>query len=81
DVHVHSAYVAQQHLDALANGVANTIKRKATSDKQVLLSSQGEVTFSLGQLVQVCTSDVSDTFKSSHKIIPRWSAPRRVLSK
>ncbi|KAG2052986.1 hypothetical protein BDR06DRAFT_836199, partial [Suillus hirtellus] len=80
-VQVHSAYVAQQRLDALANSVANAIKRKAAFDKKVLSSPQGEVVFIPGQLVQVHTSDVDNTFKSSCKIIPWWSAPHQVISK
>ncbi|KAG1802190.1 uncharacterized protein HD556DRAFT_1217682, partial [Suillus plorans] len=81
DVHVHSAYVTQQRLDALGNAVANAIRRKATFDKQVLSSHQGEVSFSPGQLVQVYASDIDNNFKSSRKIVPRWSAPRRVVTK
>lgn len=80
NVHVHSAYVAQQHLDALANRVVNSLRRKAAFDKQVLLSHAGHIIFETGQLVQVYASDVEGNFKSSRKIIPRWSAPWRITS-
>ncbi|KAG2742840.1 hypothetical protein P692DRAFT_201655426, partial [Suillus brevipes Sb2] len=80
-VHVHSAYVAQQRLDALANKVADALQRKASFDKRVLTSPQGEVTFETGQLVQVYASNVDNTFKTSRKIIPRWSAPHRIVTR
>ncbi|KIK35306.1 hypothetical protein CY34DRAFT_26647 [Suillus luteus UH-Slu-Lm8-n1] len=81
DVHVHSAYVSQQRTDALANAVAHAVKRKAAFDRKVISGPQGEVVFEPGQLVQIYASDIDNNFKSSHKIIPRWSAPHRIVSK
>lgn len=76
EAHVHSAYVSQQRNDALANAVANAIKRKAVFSRRVVSEHQGEVVFEPGQLVQVYASDIDSNFKASRKIIPRWSAPR-----
>lgn len=81
DVNVHSAYVAQQRLDALSNSVVHAIKRKATFDKRVLGTTAGEVVFTPGQLVQVHASELTNTFQTSRKILPQWSAPRRVVSR
>ncbi|KAG2056673.1 hypothetical protein BDR06DRAFT_844070, partial [Suillus hirtellus] len=81
DVNVHSVYVAQQHLDALANRVSNAIKQKVSFDKHVLGSMMGEVTFAPGQLVQTYVSELDQMFQTSHKILPRWSAPCRVINR
>lgn len=69
DIHVHSAYIAQQHLDALAHTVANTIKWKMVFDRRVMSTTQGEVVFKPGQLVQVYASEINNTFKSSQKLV------------
>ncbi|KAH7918436.1 hypothetical protein BV22DRAFT_978367, partial [Leucogyrophana mollusca] len=78
DVHVHSAYVAQQRLDGLANGVAHAVRRKAAFDRKVLSTHTQEVIFEPGQLVQIYANEIDSTSKASRKIIPRWSAPRQV---
>ncbi|KAG2045654.1 hypothetical protein BDR06DRAFT_900427, partial [Suillus hirtellus] len=65
DVNVHSAYVAQQQLDALVNGVTNTIKMKMAFDKHVLSSPAGEVKFTPGQFVQVYASELEQTFQTA----------------
>ncbi|KAG2343787.1 hypothetical protein BDR05DRAFT_883501 [Suillus weaverae] len=80
NVHVHSAYVAEQRLDALANCNMNSLKQKAAFDKQVLTSPTGHVVFQPGQLVQVYASEVDGNYKLSRKIIPCWSAPHRITS-
>ncbi|KAG2743023.1 hypothetical protein P692DRAFT_20879047 [Suillus brevipes Sb2] len=67
EVHVHSAYVAQQRLNALAHRVADAIHHKAVFDKKVHLSPHREVIFAPGQLVQVYTSKTDNTFKTSEK--------------
>ena len=37
------------------------------------------VVFSKGQLVQIYRSDLDYTFKTNWKLIPKWSAPQRVI--
>ena len=41
----------------------------------------GEVIFEPGDLVQVYRSDLAYTFSSTRKLLPRWSAPRKVVSR
>jgi hypothetical protein len=76
---VHSAYVAQQRTDALASNIANALRRKAAFDRRVLASDAGEVIFSTGQLVQTYASNINGNFATTRKILPRWSAPRRIV--
>ena len=53
----------------------------ATFNKQVPGRSPREVVFKAGDLVQVYRSDLDYTFKSDRKILPKFSAPRRVVSR
>ncbi|KAG2748525.1 hypothetical protein P692DRAFT_201651975, partial [Suillus brevipes Sb2] len=78
---IHSAYVTQQRTDALASNIANALRRKAAFDRRVLASNAGEVVFEAGQLVQTYASDIDGNFATARKILPRWSAPRRILRK
>ncbi|KAH7919159.1 hypothetical protein BV22DRAFT_987640, partial [Leucogyrophana mollusca] len=81
NVNVHSAYISPQRLDGLANSVEHAIRHKAAFDRKVLTSGTGEVVFKLGQLVQIYANNVDSTFRTSRRIIPRWSAPHRVQSR
>ncbi|KAI0324253.1 hypothetical protein GY45DRAFT_1207875, partial [Cubamyces sp. BRFM 1775] len=77
----HVAYVAQQQLDGYEEAVRHAIRRKRTFDKKVMKSRAGEVLFSEGDLVQVYRSDLDYTFKTERKLLPKWSAPYRVVSR
>jgi hypothetical protein len=81
EVSVQMAYVDQQRLDGASHAASHTTKRKATFDKRVLQSHAGEVIFESGQLVQVYVNATEMTMVSSKKLVPRWSAPRRVASR
>jgi hypothetical protein len=81
EVSVQMAYVDQQRLDGANHAASHTTKRKATFDKKVLQSHAGEVIFESGQLVQVYANATEMTMASSKKLVPRWSAPRRVASR
>jgi hypothetical protein len=81
DVTIQTAYVAQQRLDRYAEAVSHATRRKSVFDKKVLASKPGEVIFSTGQLVQIYRSDLDDTFKTEHKLLPKWSPPHRVTSR
>jgi transposase InsO family protein len=81
EVNVHMAYVDQQRLDGASHIAAHATKRKSVFDKKVLRSHAGEVIFEPGQLVQVYANATEMTMASSKKLIPRWSAPRRVVSR
>ena len=78
DTALQMAYVAQQHLDGYAEAVAHALRRKATFNRKVLARNPGEVTFSKGQLVQIYRSDLDYTFKTEHKLLPKWSTPQRI---
>ena len=75
------AYVDQQRLDGYAEAIMHTKRRKSTFDKKVMARSTGEVIFSTGQLVQVYQSDLDGTFKTEHKLLPKWSPPYRITSR
>ena len=81
EVETQLAYVDQQRFDGYAHIVDHAQRRKATFDKQVLSRSPREVVFKAGDLVQVYRSDLDYTFKSERKILPKFSAPRRVISR
>jgi hypothetical protein len=81
DITMHMAYVAQQRLDGYAECVQHAMKRKMVFDKRVFDSKAGEVIFNKGQLVQVYRSDLTYTFKSERKLLPKWSQPYRVTSR
>ena len=81
EVNTQMAYVNQQRFDGYAHTVDHALRRKATFDKQVLGRSPREVVFKAGDLVQVYRSDLDYTFKSDRKILPKFSAPRRVVSR
>ncbi|KAI0363824.1 hypothetical protein BV20DRAFT_910534, partial [Pilatotrama ljubarskyi] len=79
DATTHIAYVAQQHLDGYDEAVRHAIKRKTVFDRRVLASQPGEVVFEKGALVQIYRSDLDYTFKTSRKLLPKWSPPHRVV--
>ncbi len=81
DVNTQIAYVAQQRLDGYEAAVLHALKRKEAFDKRVQNSTAGEVVFEKGQLVQVYRNDLDYTFKTERKLVPKWSIPRRVVSR
>ena len=74
-VGIPQAYVQQQRIDGYAHTMEHAERRKNAFDKRVLAQSLGVVTFKKGQLVQVYRNDLTYTFKSERKLLPRWSAP------
>lgn len=81
DVALQMAYASQQRLDGYAQIVDHAVARKAAFDKMVLRRAPREVIFRAGQLVQVYRNDLDFTVQASRKMEPKWSAPRRVLSR
>ena len=81
DVETQMAYVNQQRFDGYAHIVDHAHLRKATFDKQVLSRAPREVIFKAGDLVQVYRSDLDFTLSTDRKILPKFSAPRRVVSR
>lgn len=79
DVAVQVAYVDQQNLDGYDSIVRHAAKRKAVFDRKVLGSKEGEVTYKVGDLVQVYRSDMTHTVSTEKKLVLMWSAtPYRV---
>jgi transposase InsO family protein len=76
---IHQAYVQQQRLDGYGHTVEHAVNRKAVFDERILRRHPREVVFVPGQLVQVYRNDLDTTFKSERKLLPRWSAPRRIV--
>ena len=81
EIDVQMAYINQQRFDGYSQIVDHAHRRKAAFDKQVLDHSPREVVFRAGDLVQVYRSDLDYTFKTERKMLPKFSAPRRVLSR
>lgn len=79
EVSVQMAYVSQQRLDGYSQIVEHAAKRKAAFDRKVMARLPREVVFKEGEFVQVYRSDLDYTFKTEKKLLPKWSAPRRVI--
>ncbi|KIK82955.1 hypothetical protein PAXRUDRAFT_153359, partial [Paxillus rubicundulus Ve08.2h10] len=59
--------------------VLHATKHKAAFDHKVLCSSAGEVIFEEGELTQVYNNTLDLTLANTHKLLPRWSAPRQIV--
>ena len=81
DVAIQVSYVVQQNLDGYAAAVNHALRRKQAFDRRVLASRAGENIFSRGSLVQVRNSALELTLRTSKKILPQWSEPRRVVER
>jgi hypothetical protein len=81
EVDIQMAYIDHQRFDGYAQTVDHAHRRKAAFDKQVLDRPPRETTFRAGDLVQVYRSDLDFTFKTDRKLLPKFSAPRRVVSR
>jgi hypothetical protein len=78
-VETQMAYVDQHRFDGYSQIVEHAQRRKATFDKRVLARPPREVTFKPGDLVQVYHSDLDFTFATDRKLLPKFSAPRRIV--
>jgi hypothetical protein len=81
EVETQMAYMDHQRFDGYAQIVDHAQRRKAAFDKQVISHPPKEVIFRAGDLVQVYRSDLDFTFKTDRKLLPKFSAPRRVISR
>ena len=83
EVETQMAYVDHQRFDGYAHWqiVDHAQRWKAAFDKHVLSRSPREVVFRAGDLVQVYCSDLDYTFKTDRKLLPKFSAPRRVINR
>ena len=79
EVDTQMAYVNQQRFDGYAQIVDHAHRRKVAFDKQILDHAPREVIFRAGDLVQVYRSDLDYTFKTERKMLPKFSAPRRIV--
>ena len=81
EVETQMAYVDQHRFDGYSQIVEHAQRRKAAFDKRVLSHPPREITFKAGDLVQVYRSDLDYTFATDRKLLPKFSAPRRVVSR
>jgi hypothetical protein len=81
EIEIQMAYMNQHRFDGYSQIVEHGLRRKAAFDKQVLAHHPREVTFKAGDLVQVYRSDLDFTLAASRKLLPKFSAPRRVVSR
>jgi hypothetical protein len=78
---IHQAYVQQQRVDGYAHTIEHAARRKGAFDRRLLAKFPREVIFKPGQLVQVYRNDLTYTFKTERKLLPRWSPPRRIINR
>ena len=81
EVEIQMAYVDHQRFDGYAQTTDHAHRRKAAFDKQVLDRPPRETIFRAGDLVQIYRSDLDYTFSTDRKLLPKFSAPRRVVSR
>ncbi|KAJ7352652.1 hypothetical protein DFH08DRAFT_632166, partial [Mycena albidolilacea] len=83
DAGLQMAYMGQLRTDGYAEMVNHAVCRKAQFDKKVLARAPKEVIFKTGSLVQqyVTKYETGATFLIERKMVPMWSAPRRVTSR
>jgi hypothetical protein len=81
EVEMQMAYIDHQRFDGYAQIVDHALRRKTAFDKLVLNHPPREVTFRAGDLVQVYRSDLDFTLKTERKLLPKFSAPRRVINR
>ena len=81
EVELQMAYIDNQRFDGYAQIVEHAHHRKAAFDKEVLSHPPREVIFRAGDLVQVYRSDLDYTFLTDRKLLPKFSAPRRVINR
>jgi hypothetical protein len=81
EIETQMAYVDQHRFDGYSQIVNHAQRRKAAFDKRVLAHPPREVIFRAGDLVQVYRSDLDFTFATDRKLLPKFSAPRRVVSR
>ena len=81
EVELQMAYVDNQRFDGYAQIVDHAYSRKTAFDKHILERHPREVVFRAGDLVQVYRSDLDYTFKTERKLLPKFSAPRRVVKR
>lgn len=81
EVELQMAYVHNQRFDGYAQIVDHAERRKSAFDKEVLAHPPREVVFRTGDLVQVYRSDLDFTFSTDRKLLPKFSAPRRVVNR
>ena len=81
DFDTHMAYAAQQNLDGYSEAVRHAMDRKTRFDRRMLASTEGEVVFEKGDLVQVYRNNLAKLIGTKRKLTPMWSEPRRVAER
>ena len=67
--------------DGASHAALHVIKRKAVFDHKVLQTNAGKVVFTEDQLVQVYDNSLNTTLSTTRKLLPQWSAPRRIVQR
>ena len=75
EVAIHLAFAEQQRLDGYYVIVDHAAKRKRKFDSKLLKCTPGNVTFKIGDLVQVHAMKWVHTLAAIKKLIPMWSPP------
>jgi hypothetical protein len=83
DAGLQMVYMGQLRMDGYTKMVDHVVRHKAQFDKKILVQSPKEVIFKTGSLVQqyVMKYETGATFLVERKMVPMWSAPRRITSR
>ncbi|KAF8546063.1 hypothetical protein OG21DRAFT_1379318, partial [Imleria badia] len=81
DIATQMAYINQQRLDGASHAALHEIEQKVAFDRKVLRTNAGEVVFTEDQLVQVYNNSLDTTLSTTRKLLPQWSAPRRIVQR
>jgi hypothetical protein len=81
EIDTQMAYMDHHRFDGYSQIVEHAERRKAAFDRRLLAQPPQEVVFKTGDLVQVYRSDLDFTFTTNRKLLPKFSAPRRIVSR
>lgn len=82
DIETQLEYSKQQQLDAYSHIVEHANEREAIFNRKIDESRTKKlVTFHTNDLVQIYRSDLDYTFRTEHKMLPKWGQVRRVVSR
>lgn len=81
DITAHLALIEQQRLDGYSTIVDHVAKHKAKFNVKLQKHTPKEVTFKVGDLVQIHATQWVHTLVAVKKLIPMWSTPRRIVTR
>lgn len=82
DVADHIMHAHQQQLDTHSHAVQHANEREVAFNSKITDSRlKTTITFKVNDLVQIYRNDLDYTFRTNRKLLPKWGAVRRVVSR